>query len=582
LTSPRESRQDAIAPDATAEVGMPALRSHRLAVAVILALALGIIGCRATINAADVGSSDASSPLHKLATTYFRNPMLSRVDISPNGENIAAVLARSGTEILIVKPTFGQDIRTLAKLERTRRKSSWAVRTLGWAGDTHLVASVEMPQFHAKRVRSRQSRLMVVPLEGGTSRYIGEKWRHQEYMGSQDNVVSWLHDEPDHILLSLWLPGQNGTGARKVNIRSGALSVEATPRYGTLGWAADHEGHVRAGWGERRSASEEFLIARTDPKGSFTEIARWDPADELGLAFAGFSPEPKTIYVYKRTEQGTTGVYTYDIEAQQLGDVVWTHPEYDVANILQSKRDRLLGVVYASDRPELHPIDKPFERLLAAIDTALPGRTNTITSMDHAERHAIVRSSSDTDPPTYYLLDVKGRELTLIFDAYPEAEKQLRHAEMKPVVFEARDGLPIPGYLTLPTTGKAPYPTLVIPHGGPWTRDVWGWDPRVQFLARRGFAVLQPNFRGSEGYGHEFVERGIGRWGLEMQDDITDGVDWLVAEGIADPDRLGIYGSSYGGFAALHALMKEPDKFKAGASFAGVTDVLTLLDDDKN
>ncbi len=138
----------------------------------------------------------------------------------------------------------------------------------------------------------------------------------------------------------------------------------------------------------------------------------------------------------------------------------------------------------------------------------------------------------------------------------------------------------IPGYLTLPTEGEPPYPTVVYPHGGPWARDVWGWDPAVQFLASRGFAVLQPNFRGSDGYGDEFFELGRGNWGLQMQDDITDGAHWLIDQGIADPTRIGIYGASYGGFAALHALMKEPELFKAGASFAGVTDILTLLSDD--
>jgi dipeptidyl aminopeptidase/acylaminoacyl peptidase len=555
--------------------------THSLGLATLVALTLG--GCRSTINAEDAPSRSADSQIHKIASTYFQNPMLSHVSISPDGRNIVAILAREGSEVLITKPTYGKEIRSIAKLERTRHKSSMRVRTLGWAGNTHLVASVEMPHFTARRVRARQTRLMVVPLQGGNPKYIGEKWRYQEYMGFQDNVISWLHDDPDHILLALWMPDQNGASARKVDIRTGALSLVARPRTGTTHWAADHEGNVRAGWGEARGVSNNFLVSRTEPRSSFIEIARWDPSEEEGLHFAGYSEDSETIYVYKRTEAGRLGLYTYDLESRKLGSLVWAHPEYDISMIVQSKQDdRLLAIGYVSDRPEIHVIDDEYVRIHDTLAAALPDRTNRIVSTDHAERLAIVESSSDMDPPTYYLLEIQKRKLTKLFDAYPKAEKEFRFSAMEPIEYAARDGLPIHGYLALPGTGQRPYPTIVIPHGGPWARDVWGWDPLVQFLTRRGFAVLQPNFRGSQGYGYDFEERGIGRWGLEMQDDISDGVDWLVAEGIADPRRVGIYGSSYGGFAALYALVKEPDRFKAGASFAGVTDVLTMLGDDKS
>jgi dipeptidyl aminopeptidase/acylaminoacyl peptidase len=177
-------------------------------------------------------------------------------------------------------------------------------------------------------------------------------------------------------------------------------------------------------------------------------------------------------------------------------------------------------------------------------------------------------------------LDREARRLDPLFSAYPDLEN-VRLDPMKAVEYTARDGLVIPAYLTTPVGGgRGPFPSVILPHGGPWARDVWGWDAEVQFLASLGFAVLQPNFRGSDGYGREFLERGYGRWGREMQDDVTDAARWLVEQGIADPARIGIYGSSYGGFAALLALAREPDLFRAGASFAGVTDLPTLLADD--
>jgi dipeptidyl aminopeptidase/acylaminoacyl peptidase len=152
---------------------------------------------------------------------------------------------------------------------------------------------------------------------------------------------------------------------------------------------------------------------------------------------------------------------------------------------------------------------------------------------------------------------------------------------MQPVAFQARDGLEIPGYLTRPTgAAPAPLPTILYLHGGPSTRDVWGWDPTVQFLASRGFAVFQPNFRGSTGYGRRHAELGHEQWGLAMQDDIEDAAHWLIARGITDPRRIGIYGADYGGYAALMALVKTPELFAAGASLAGVTDLIAMLNDE--
>jgi dipeptidyl aminopeptidase/acylaminoacyl peptidase len=262
--------------------------------------------------------------------------------------------------------------------------------------------------------------------------------------------------------------------------------------------------------------------------------------------------------------------------------MLFGHPEVDVAGLRTSKRDgRLLAIGYVTDRPRLHFFDAAEQSLQAGIDRALPGRTNRFVSSDRDERYSILHSSGDTSPPRYFLFDHEQKRLDFLFSAYPELDG-VELAPMQPIQYEARDGLVIPGYLTLPVgAGEAPFPLIVHPHGGPWARDVWGWDPVVQFLASRGFAVLQPNFRGSNGYGTEFEERGYGNWGLEMQDDVTDGARWLIEQAIADPDRIGIYGASYGGFTALRALQKEPDLFRAGASFAGVTDIPTLLADDR-
>jgi len=544
----------------------------------VLAL-LSFPSCRSTIRATGTRpSAERSEDGRPAAAAFFRKPLLEHVVISPDGQHIAAISARDGRETLIVRPRSGGAVRPLAKLDRERHRSSWTVRRVGWGSNEHLLVSVERPDPYGARHRARQSRLLVVDLEDARPRYLGEDWPYQEYSQYQDSVISWLPDDPDRILLSLWMPDQRGSGARLVNIRNGKLRTVARPRYGTLSWRADHREQVRAGWGTSRTGGKSFFVARVSADDLFDEIPGW--ADDR-LVFAGFSEDPAILYVLHDGESGRRALHRYDLAARKLGRWVFGHAEVDVDGIVTSRQDgRLLAVRYTTDRPRLRIVDPEFARIQEWIDRALPGRTNRIVSTDRDRRHVILYSSGDLHPPRYFLADLESDRLVLLLAAFPELE-DVELAQVKPIQYPARDGLVIHGYLTLPISeSKGPLPTIVIPHGGPWARDVWGWNPVVQFLASRGFAVLQPNFRGSKGYGREFLKRGYGAWGLEMQDDISDGARWLIDQGIADPKRIGIYGASYGGFAALYALIKEPELFRAGASYAGVTDIGRMLSDD--
>jgi dipeptidyl aminopeptidase/acylaminoacyl peptidase len=193
----------------------------------------------------------------------------------------------------------------------------------------------------------------------------------------------------------------------------------------------------------------------------------------------------------------------------------------------------------------------------------------------------IFEVTSEMQPPVYYFYDRDRRQLTHLFNQRPEIKPQ-EMAQTKRVTYAARDGLKIPAYLTLPV-GREPrnLPAIALVHGGPWARDMIQWDPEVQLLANRGFAVLQMNFRGSSGFGDAYLRAGYREWGQKIQDDITDGVKWLIAEGIADRDRIGITGGSYGGYATLVGLVKTPELYRAGAAYASVTDIEFLISDDK-
>jgi dipeptidyl aminopeptidase/acylaminoacyl peptidase len=560
---------------------MPAAWTRRLALlALAAALAVPTAGCRSTVRAARLepqapGPDAAQRPG---AAAFFRSPLISHPSISPDGVHLAGILEQGGVEIVFVRALRGREIRPLGKLERTDFSSSKAIRALGWGGNERVLVSLEMPSRVAVGVRARQTRLMVVDLKGGRPKYLGKNWPYQQYSQFQDRVIAWtLPDAPDHILLNWWEPGEPGVSARRVNVKSGAMKTLAFARIGVQSWYANHLGQVMAGSGAARWGTEIFTLARAGPDDGFEELVRFDPFREEGFSFAAFSETPTRIYVWKSGERDA--LHAYDLETRSLGEALFHHPEVDLDRVWSSQRDgRLIAVGYTTDRRHWHFFDEEMQRDQAAIDRALPGTWNEIVSTDREERVAVVRASSDTIPPRYLLYDRARREMYPLFDALPELRGRPL-SPMQPVEFEARDGLRIHGYLTRPRSAPpGPLPTIVLPHGGPSSRDVWGWDPEVQFLASRGFAVLQLNFRGSTGYGTRHQRLGYRQWGLAMQDDISDAVRWLVAQGLADPQRIGIFGTSYGGYAALMGMVKTPELFRAGASLAGVTDLIECID----
>jgi dipeptidyl aminopeptidase/acylaminoacyl peptidase len=217
------------------------------------------------------------------------------------------------------------------------------------------------------------------------------------------------------------------------------------------------------------------------------------------------------------------------------------------------------------------------DRLQAQIERAFKGKVTRVVNRSADGNLILLWAGAADDPGSYYVFDRKAKRMELFASPY-NALVGKSFAAVKPVRYTARDGLSVPGYLTLPPGREAKgLPLIVMPHGGPFARDSYQFDPWVQLLASRGYAVLQPNFRGSTGYGRAYVERGYGQWGTGMQDDLDDGVAWLAKQGIADPKRVCMMGASYGGYAALWAAVRDPDKYRCAISFAGVTDVRAIL-----
>ncbi|MES1194387.1 MAG: alpha/beta fold hydrolase, partial [Opitutus sp.] len=239
----------------------------------------------------------------------------------------------------------------------------------------------------------------------------------------------------------------------------------------------------------------------------------------------------------------------------------------------------LLGVRYVTEGPNQYWFDPALVGLQRTIDGLHPDLTNLIVSMDRSEQRMLVLSYSDREPGFYSLVDLASKKVSPLGQRMPWIKPE-QLAPMFPIKCQARDGLPLHGYLTLPPgAGQKNLPLVMLVHGGPWVRDVWGFDPIVQFLANRGYAVLQINYRGSIGYGVDFAAQGKGQVGGAIQDDITDAVRWAIGAGFADPKRIAIMGASYGGYSTLFALAKTPELYRCGIDIAGVTDWPDLLEE---
>ncbi len=343
------------------------------------------------------------------------------------------------------------------------------------------------------------------------------------------------------------------------------------------GWMTDLKGELRMGIRQTPDGGTELLRIVANTLVPFYSVT----ADE-DVTPLRFTPEGNTFYV--ETNKGT------DLDKSELqlcdirtGEV--TPVEKDPANevdfgtaLFSEVSDELLATFYTGDRQRVYPNQKQFGDDWNTMVKALPDGERWITNMTADENTWLVNVSSDVDPGSRYLYDRKNGKAELLYRSRPDLPSE-QLAPMKPVTYTARDGMTIHAYLVTPKGGPAnDLPTVIMPHGGPWGRDFWGYSSMAQFLANRGYAVFMPNFRGSTGYGKQYLNAGNKQWGTGfMQHDLTDGVQYLVKEKIADPKRVGIFGGSYGGYATLAGVAFTPDLYAAGVSYVGPSNIITLL-----
>ena len=359
-----------------------------------------------------------------------------------------------------------------------------------------------------------------------------------------------------------------------INIETGETKVVYQNDKNFDSWFTDHAGVIRIA--SKTDGVNTTFYHRATETAPFDSLLTTNYKESFAIQF--FTFDNKNLYVATNIGRDKTAVVEYDLAARKEIKEIYTNPDYDVDGLGYSPKRKVLEAVYfTSWKSEEHFLDKEAEADYNKMKEKFKGYEIGIYGNNNEEDKFIVWTGNDKMPSKFYFYDKKNGDTKFLAEGRPWI-KEGDMASMKAVKYKSRDGLTIHGYLTLPKGVEAKnLPVVINPHGGPWARDVWGFNNEVQFLANRGYAVLQMNFRGSTGYGKEFWLKGNKQWGKTMQDDISDGVAYLIKEGIADPKRVAIYGASYGGYATLAGITFTPDLYCCAVDYVGVSNMFTFM-----
>lgn len=487
---------------------------------------------------------------------FFRNPDMVAHQLSPDGKHIAFLKPWESRLNVHVQET-GSD--TIVRVTEAKQRD---IVGFAWASDDRLV-------YIQDTGGDENWRAYAVGADGSNPKDL------TPFPGVQVQIVDALDDDDDHMLISMNKRDARIFDVYRISIVTGEMEMIAENPGNISSWITDHAGRLRVA--VTADGVNTSLLYRKAEADTFRTLLTTSFKDALQPLF--FTFDDQQLYVSSNLDRDKQAIYRFDPETAKSVELIYEHPEVDVETLLRSKHRKVItGVSFNAERRGYHFFDKERAELQKLLESKLPGYDVGVASMSDDETKVLAVSYSDRSYGTYWFLDRSTGEFKKIADISPWIDES-KMAAMQPVTYRSRDGLKIPAHLTLPV-GVEPknLPVIVLPHGGPWWRDSWGFNPEVQFLANRGYAVLQPNFRGSTGHGKAFWQASFKEWGKKMQDDITDGAKWLIAEGIADPKRIGIYGASYGGYATLAGLAFTPDLYACGVSYVGVSNMFTFLE----
>ncbi|MGQ0558423.1 MAG: alpha/beta hydrolase family protein [Sphingosinicella sp.] len=512
--------------------------------------------------------ASASSPLP--AEAFAQLPFLASPQLSPDGRRIAGQLMAEGEERIAIW-----------RLDAPRNQAPLILPAIGaesfrWASDTRLL--VARRQFAVLRSAAAiwyglAHRIYMLDIEANRLSPLGGG------TGFFEEVI-FVDPLGRYVLLAKQNAPRQDPSVHRVDLGS-QQSIEVQRRVpGVWEWFADSAGNVRVGidYGERRTR----IFYRPTPDAPLARVETRELLDDAIIEQVRFDSNSGRGFIFTNAITGRFAAYEFDFATGIRGATLIEHPEFDLDALILSPEGQLDGAQIIDDRgPRSQWLSPALARIQATLDAALPGKSNTIINRSRDGNRILVLSSASNDPGTYYVFDRAARRLEIFASSFERLHGHA-FAPVSAIEYRSRDGLRIPGYLTLPL-GRDPrnLPLVLMPHGGPFMRDEGRFDLHAQFLASRGYAVLQPNFRGSAGYGREFVEQGFGQLGGAMIDDMEDGVDWLASRETIDPGRVCIYGGSYGGYAAIWAAMRSPQRYRCAISWAGPTDFESLLRHDR-
>ena len=393
------------------------------------------------------------------------------------------------------------------------------------------------------------------------------------FQGVKAQIVNLDHCFPDQILVGMNLKNPQSFDVYRIDLNNGAVEFDTQNPGNIVGWTADAQFQVRAAIASTEDRGSNLFYRETTEK-PWETLRHWGPDEQGGPVL--FSDDGNILYISGNHDANAQRLLALDLRDGQE-KVIAEDSQYDISGIITHPTTRTIQAVgFYKDKLEWQVLDDSITADFEFLKAAHKGEFR-IVDRTLQDLNWLVAYFTDDGPVYYYAYDRTAKTTTFLFTNQPKLEG-LQLAPMEPISYVARDGLTIHGYLTKPVGVSTPTRAVLLVHGGPWTRDTWGYKGQAQWLANRGYVVLQVNFRGSTGYGKDFLNAGNREWGAKMHDDLIDGVNWLVEKGIANKDEIAIMGGSYGGYSTLVGLTFTPEVFAAGVDIVGPSNLITLME----
>jgi dipeptidyl aminopeptidase/acylaminoacyl peptidase len=533
------------------------------------------------------------------AIAFGARPSVTGMHLSPDGMNVTYLAPTDGQGSIAYTLSLAKG--SVPKPTLSADGKPYRLEDCHWVSNDRLVCMIYAVISDAVVGRVGMTRTVAVDAGGKNVQVLStrENQNTRGYQFGGGSVIDWLPDETGAVLMTrVYLPDDHlgshlgtsveGLGVDWIDTRTLAVRHVEPARIDAVRYITDGRGTVRivgtrnthAG-GEQDTGIVSFSY-RLPGSRDWHKLAEYNETDHSGFYPYAVDHDLNVAYGYKKKD-GRLALYSVKLDGSLKEDVVYARPDVDVSGLIQiGRRNRVVGTAYSTDLGRATYFAPEIEALVGSLSKALPHRLVDITDSSADESRMLVSTSSDVDPGVYYLFDRNLHQLQTFLVKRNELEG-ITLAHVQPITYAAADGTQIPAYLTLPPGHEnvKGLPAIVLPHGGPSDRDDWGFDWLPQFFAARGFAVLQPNFRGSSGYGDAwFQKNGFKSWPIAIGD-VLDGGRWLVREG-ADPSKLAIVGWSYGGYAALQSAVVDPTVFKGIVAIAPVTDLPALKEEHRN